>query len=1197
VEGTAIDGTTPNRQFVRVETSTTHDYEVGGIADGELLRTTTVDPAYDQTYGYLTSTTSTVTNAGATETFTSTTVYTRPATPFSTPWCLDVPDVVQTTKTLPNAMSAVRKTRFYRNSANCKVTEMRDESDANLAKQLTTTFTYDLYGNVDVTTLDSVDGTAPDRSTDVNFDANGQFPTSITVGGVNLTGQATFNPLFGNRSSVTGPDGLTTSFLYDDFGRVTKETRPVGYTNFTYEDCYSCWPLNARMTARAQGSDGSDAYQFFDELQGPVGASWTLPQGSQGRQEIRYDALGRVWKTSQPYVYTDPTVYWVTSQYDLLGRLTAEDAPLSEAQPTGRTTTYDYRGLERWVTDDKSHTTKYVANAAGQIRQVIDALNHATSYTYKPFGELESVTDVEGNTTTIGYDLRGLKSSMTDPNMGYWSYAFNVFGELASQTNAASQTVSLQYDAAGRLDTRTELEGTTKFTYHASGVLGQGGKANEICMWSGAACLTSHKEKYTYDPVTGQPSQIRRTLDGTVYDFDFAFDGQGRLDVMSYPNISGYRFKVDYDYDAAGELSVAKDGNTGSIFYILSSADALGRDTFVTLGNGLTERRSFDRASGYLTSIDTGPNETSTIQDLTFTWDEVGNLATSQNALIGKTETFVYDALDRLDTAQVSGGGVLNDVNYSEGGRITFKTGVGNYTYTGGSCGGGPAAVKNANGQNYCYDANGRMTSHGSDTFEWYSYDLPKKLAVGTKTSEFSYGVGRDRYKQVQKTGSTTDATIYYAGTLFQQETVGATVTYRHYIPVRGRMIAQVSRVGTTNTVQYLHRDHQDSVVEVTSSSGALVQSLSFDAWGLRRSASTWAALASPFGGTEQTERGYTGHEHLDRVELIHMNGRVQDPVLGRFISADPFVQAPYHSQSLNRYSYVWNNPLTLVDPSGFGARERHARNRAARAGLPDGAIDMSTLTPEQAAELMCEHWDVCQELAEILSNPALRDDLAKAVVHEVCERGPELCPQQGGAIPTFSAYDDRSGGFAFARDAESRGGGGYVESESGDITIDGVPLEIYRPAFDAAIAASNSIDDSIGEYSGFFPGQPVPLGLDQFLPLVAFDGLLASYRDSFMTPWDFRDAGDGWFWNKPYRTTIFDVQFEFYGIKPGIYAGSDINYYVQGLLTARSWNQTMLDTNARIRYWNWSTDDSQQTPRALDWARAGAAYYDDAID
>ena len=68
----------------------------------------------------------------------------------------------------------------------------------------------------------------------------------------------------------------------------------------------------------------------------------------------------------------------------------------------------------------------------------------------------------------------------------------------------------------------------------------------------------------------------------------------------------------------------------------------------------------------------------------------------------------------------------------------------------------------------------------------------------------------------------------------------------------------------------------------------------------------------------EYSARGFTDHEHLDVVGLIHMNGRVYDPELGRFMSADPFVQAPYNSQSYNRYSYVFNNPLSFTDPSGY---------------------------------------------------------------------------------------------------------------------------------------------------------------------------------------------------------------------------------------------------------------------------------------
>jgi RHS repeat-associated protein len=205
----------------------------------------------------------------------------------------------------------------------------------------------------------------------------------------------------------------------------------------------------------------------------------------------------------------------------------------------------------------------------------------------------------------------------------------------------------------------------------------------------------------------------------------------------------------------------------------------------------------------------------------------------------------------------------------------------------------------------------------GPTAITWFSYDLPKKINNGTVSTEFTYGVDRSRITQIRKTGSTTDSTVRYIGPLLEREIVGSTVTWRHSVSARGRVVAQVNRV-TTNTVQYLHRDHEQSVVEVTSSTGALVQSLAFDAWGLRRNATNWSPLASPFGGPHQTKRGYTGHEHLDTVELVHMNGRVQDPKLGLFISADPFVQAPYHSQSHNRYAYVWNNPVSMIDPSGF---------------------------------------------------------------------------------------------------------------------------------------------------------------------------------------------------------------------------------------------------------------------------------------
>jgi RHS repeat-associated protein len=97
----------------------------------------------------------------------------------------------------------------------------------------------------------------------------------------------------------------------------------------------------------------------------------------------------------------------------------------------------------------------------------------------------------------------------------------------------------------------------------------------------------------------------------------------------------------------------------------------------------------------------------------------------------------------------------------------------------------------------------------------------------------------------------------------------------------------------------------------------------SFDAWGERRAADTQVNYRATDGDAFRTSaqehhRGYTGHEQLDDSGLIHMNGRIYDPELGRFLSPDPYVQIPEYSQNFNRYSYVLNNPLNATDPSGF---------------------------------------------------------------------------------------------------------------------------------------------------------------------------------------------------------------------------------------------------------------------------------------
>jgi RHS repeat-associated protein len=95
-----------------------------------------------------------------------------------------------------------------------------------------------------------------------------------------------------------------------------------------------------------------------------------------------------------------------------------------------------------------------------------------------------------------------------------------------------------------------------------------------------------------------------------------------------------------------------------------------------------------------------------------------------------------------------------------------------------------------------------------------------------------------------------------------------------------------------------------------------VVERLSYDAWGKRRFP---GGQDDPAGSiSSQTTRGFTGQEELADVGLVHMNGRVYHPLLGRFGTPDPTTESPFSTQGWNRYSYVGNSPLNFTDPSGY---------------------------------------------------------------------------------------------------------------------------------------------------------------------------------------------------------------------------------------------------------------------------------------
>jgi len=160
-------------------------------------------------------------------------------------------------------------------------------------------------------------------------------------------------------------------------------------------------------------------------------------------------------------------------------------------------------------------------------------------------------------------------------------------------------------------------------------------------------------------------------------------------------------------------------------------------------------------------------------------------------------------------------------------------------------------------------------------------------------------------------------------------------VDYRHFIFANGIKVASYSRTSASvNTLYYLRQDLLGGVSGIISADGTSFVKESFSAFGARRSACDWKSAIT--AGDQAlmnavTRHGYTWQTALGNMGLNDMNGRVQDAVTGRFLSADPYITQPENTQNFNRYSYVLNNPLRYVDPSDlfFGLHYYlHAKTR-----------------------------------------------------------------------------------------------------------------------------------------------------------------------------------------------------------------------------------------------------------------------------
>lgn len=942
------------RYFPYFNNKTTTLQEVGGTENGDVITTISTNYTLDN-YGNPTSIVQAVTDNDPNSPYTGqiwTTTVTNTPDESTSPYCLSLFSKTQTAYTATSGVAVTITKTLTPDLAHCDYTQTVTTSNSGSAYAVTEALGYDAFGNVNSDTVTGTGMTA--RLTSANWGTTGQFPASVTDPSGAIT-QFGYNFSYGLPSSMTDPNNLITSWQYTDgFGRKTQETRPDGtYTLWTYQNCAGSTGclvganglVLGHTVYNYGGSYQSSGTTYFDPIDRPLVANQILLTGSDSRNEMRYDSLGRVSQRAFPCTWTSLTTtctYWTTNTYDVLNRLTSSSRPISSSNNSPQTTSYAYAGRTTKITDPLSNTKTVVQDVNGWLRRTTDPYNYYVTLGYDAAGNKTSVTDSLSNSLWSGayaYGISAFLTSMTDMDRGSWSFTRDALGEKTGWTDAKGQSFTETYDALSRPLTRTEPDLYTSWTWGSTPSAHNVGKLASVCTGTASNptnCTASpgYAESETYDTL-GRQSTRAISIPGQSGTFTYTWGYSattGLLSTLTYPASypSTYSLELQYGYANGLLQSVTDVSDTPNVtVWTANTTNPAGQVTEETLGNGIVTNRSFDAVTGWLGSDESGVGGGAAVKNLSFLYDEVGDVTQRQDNNLGLTENAFYDNDYRLSYTKLNGTQNLS-LAYDNTGNITSRSDIASgaaWTYSTTK----KHAVTQAGSSAYAYtyDANGNVGERQGQYITWASYNYPIYVYAGSGSTaervDFNYGPDRQRWSQTYynlSAGSweTTD----YIGGLFEMVFGSAPgTTDRHYIYAGSGPVAVYARTSSgTNTFSYMLSDHQGSVSDLTSSTGTSVVNESFTPYGLRRNPATWSGAASNSDLTTAagiTRQGYTFQTQLGLwMGLNHMNGRVEDSMIGRFLSADPHIPDPSNTQSYNRYSYVNNNPLSLVDPTGF---------------------------------------------------------------------------------------------------------------------------------------------------------------------------------------------------------------------------------------------------------------------------------------
>ncbi|UKB85668.1 type IV secretion protein Rhs [Chryseobacterium sp. MEBOG06] len=805
-------------------------------------------------------------------------------------------------------------------------------------------YSYDGFGNITGETLsNSIDSQV--RMTGSQYDPTGRFIIKKTDH-LGLETKFSYNS-WGQLTGQTDPLGNTLTSTYDNWGkRLTSESSLQGTTSYTYERDHL-----DNVTVTRNEPDGNISKTFTNKL-GQVYkvSAKAFSQGQYVSQETQYDILGRKIKESEPYFEGQSASKWNTIAYDdsvypAKVKVTAFTGKQTETVVSGFTTTVKETNIA-----DYGRTTSKTADALGNMISSTDK-GGTVQFSYNAAGEQIKAQYAE-NTVTTAYDVWGRKSEFNDPSNGLYKYEYDGFGQ-PKKTTSPKGTKEYTYNNMGQLVSQKELsttdggQATNKtiaFTYDTKG---------RLTTKSGTVKGQLFSTGITYDPQGRIISAVENSNERTYTQKGMTYDNKGRMISYEKELLSlGITTKVVIEnlYSTwSGELYQVKDKSSGKVLWELQETNAKGQVLKSRLG--AAEITNAYDANGFLSSVNHSSQVKPGILQISYSFDAIRNELKTRTTGgdLNIAESFDYDDNNRLInwTNPVTGiKPAMNRNIYDIKGRIMENDQVGIMKYE------NAAKIYQPTGMTLNTDG---VQNYNGDLIQSITYNEnndPVQINGEKARINFEYGLGSMRQRvniaKLKNAGAGTElktggggiwdpnapvwqntlTKLYSEDGSFEVVTDLGTGQEHHLLYIGGTPyeadIVYLKEAGqSSGSYKFLHKDYIGSVLAISDEAGNKLEQRHYDAWG------SLTALAFGNNGVVITnknliaeaslliDRGYTSHEHFMDVGIIHMNGRLYDPLLRRFLNADENIQDPMNTQNYNKYGYVMNNPLMYNDPDG----------------------------------------------------------------------------------------------------------------------------------------------------------------------------------------------------------------------------------------------------------------------------------------